>query len=204
MFAYLLPGILIGLSAGSTPGPLLTLVISQTIRHGFKEGVKVAIAPFLTDIPIIIIALIALSLVKKIDIFLGIIALLGAGYIVYLAYECFTVKGFEIETKEIRPQSIKKGLLTNVLNPSPYIFYFTVGGAFILKSFNTNMLYGLLFIISFLSTMVLTKIVFAYIVERSRNFFKSTVYKVVNWILGLLLFVYAVTFVQEGLHYLFP
>ncbi len=71
MFEYLLPGIFIGLSAGFSPGPLMTVVISQTLHHGIKEGLKVAIAPLLTDLPIIAIIIFSLSLFLNIDLFLG-------------------------------------------------------------------------------------------------------------------------------------
>lgn len=203
MLDYLLPGVLIGLSSGIAPGPLMTLVVSQTLRYGFREGAKVAIAPFLTDIPIIVVIMVTLSLFKNIDLFLGIIAFLGASYLLFLAYESFKIKGFEIDSQDVKPQSIRKGFLTNLLNPSPYLFYFTVGGAFILKSFNTNAFYSLLFIGGFLSSMVVTKILLAYIVGRSRNFFKSKAYKVLNWVLGLLLVFYAIKFIQEGFDFIF-
>jgi len=42
--AYLLPGLALGLSAGISPGPLLTLVMTQTLKHGKGEGVKVSLA----------------------------------------------------------------------------------------------------------------------------------------------------------------
>ncbi|MDY6953588.1 MAG: LysE family translocator, partial [Thermodesulfobacteriota bacterium] len=48
-------GIVLGLSAGFAPGPLLALVISQTLRHNAVEGLKVALAPLVTDLPIILI-----------------------------------------------------------------------------------------------------------------------------------------------------
>lgn len=204
MLDYIIPGILIGLSSGIVPGPLMTLVISQTLRHGFKEGAKVAVAPFLTDIPIIVVIIFTLSIFKNIDLFLGIIALLGACFLLYLAYESFTIKGFDVDTKDIRPQSIRKGVVTNLLNSSPYLFYFTVGGVFILKSFNTSILFGVLFILSFLSAMVITKISLSYVVERSRGFFKSSLYLWANRVLGLLLIFYAIKFIQEGFHYFFP
>ena len=57
MTASLLTGVIFGLSAGFAPGPLLTLVITQTLKHNIKEGVKVALAPLLTDLPIILAAL---------------------------------------------------------------------------------------------------------------------------------------------------
>ena len=39
----LLFGIVFGLAAGLSPGPLITLVVSETLKNGKKEGIKVAI-----------------------------------------------------------------------------------------------------------------------------------------------------------------
>ena len=49
-------GLVYGLSAGFSPGPLMALVISQTLKHGIREGAKVAVAPLITDLPIILLA----------------------------------------------------------------------------------------------------------------------------------------------------
>lgn len=54
MIGFLLSGILLGLSGGLAPGPLLTLVASETLRHGARAGVRVALAPLLTDLPIVL------------------------------------------------------------------------------------------------------------------------------------------------------
>ena len=49
----LLAGLSLGLGAGLAPGPLLALVVTSTLERGFGAGVRVAIAPLLTDAPII-------------------------------------------------------------------------------------------------------------------------------------------------------
>ena len=59
--AFLVSGVVFGASAGLSPGPLLTLVIRETLRHGTKEGLKVAAAPLLTDAPIIALSLLVLA-----------------------------------------------------------------------------------------------------------------------------------------------
>jgi threonine/homoserine/homoserine lactone efflux protein len=57
MIEFLSAGTLLGLAAGFAPGPLLVLVISETLRHNIKAGIKVSIAPLITDVPIILISL---------------------------------------------------------------------------------------------------------------------------------------------------
>ena len=44
----------LGLAAGVSPGPLLALVVSATLERGFGAGLRVASAPLVTDLPIIL------------------------------------------------------------------------------------------------------------------------------------------------------
>ena len=57
VLGFVVPGIVLGLAAGLAPGPLLVLVVAHSVRHGTREGVKVAIAPLITDLPIIGLAI---------------------------------------------------------------------------------------------------------------------------------------------------
>jgi len=56
MISFFMTGTLLGLSAGIAPGPLLTLVISETLQKDIKAGIRVALAPMFTDVPIIVIS----------------------------------------------------------------------------------------------------------------------------------------------------
>ena len=61
MIGLISAGLVYGLSAGFSPGPLMALVISQTLKHGIREGAKVAMAPLITDLPIILVSLLVLT-----------------------------------------------------------------------------------------------------------------------------------------------
>ena len=54
---YALLGFSLGLSAGLAPGPLLALVIQRSLHGGLTSGLRVALAPLITDLPIVILAL---------------------------------------------------------------------------------------------------------------------------------------------------
>ena len=45
--------LVLGLAAGFAPGPLLVLVISETLQHSTRAGIKVAFAPVITDLAIV-------------------------------------------------------------------------------------------------------------------------------------------------------
>lgn len=98
IFTFLISGVVFGLSAGISPGPLLTLAISETLKFGKKEGVKIAIAPLITDIPIILLTVFILASLSKIGIFLGFISLIGGLFLFRVAYENFEELYHKIST----------------------------------------------------------------------------------------------------------
>ena len=85
MLEFLSAGTLLGLAAGFAPGPLLVLVVSETLRHGIKAGLKVSIAPLITDVPIIFISLIVLNRLAQFKSILGCISIFGG----FLCSFCF-------------------------------------------------------------------------------------------------------------------
>ena len=199
MFDFLTAGTLLGLAAGFTPGPLLVLVISETLRHNIKAGIKVAIAPLITDIPIILISLLVLNRLANFKFILGLISIFGGLFILYLGYECLKTTGVELDIASHSADSLKKGVITNALNPHPYIFYITVGAPTIFKSLNQNIFSTASFVGSFLFFLVGSKVLLAMVVERSRSFLQGSVYIWVLRILGILLLFFSVVLFKDGL-----
>ena len=58
---YLLQGIGFGFAAASQPGPFQTYLISQSISRGWRRTLPSALAPLLSDGPIIALCLLVLS-----------------------------------------------------------------------------------------------------------------------------------------------
>ena len=199
--AYLLPGLAFGLSAGISPGPLLTLVMTQTLKHGVREGVKVSLAPLLTDLPIIIVAIFILDRLTSLDPVLGAISLFGAGYLLYLGYESLIFKGDMPSGQAEAPHSIRKGIVANFLNPSPYMFWFSIGGPLMLKAFDLGLIAAVLFIVPFYCLLVGAKCMVAIIAGRSRHFLRSRYYIYTVRGLGLVLCLFGLLFVKDALVY---
>lgn len=198
MLEFLSAGILLGLAAGFAPGPLLVLVISETLRHDIKAGLKVSIAPLVTDIPIILISLLLLNRLAEFKSILGCISIFGGLFILYLGYESLKTRGVELNLSSVKTSSFKKGVITNALNPHPYIFYMTVGTPIIYRSINQNILATVSFVGSFLLLLVGSKVVLAMLVERSRAFLKGRVYIRAMRILGALLFIFSMVLFRDG------
>lgn len=196
----MIAGIGLGLYAGLSPGPLLILVISQTLQHGYREGVKVALAPVVTDIPIILLSVTFLSIISDFNYVIGFISILGGIYLGYLAYESFVTKGLKMKIGVDEPKSLKKGVTVNLLNPGPYIFWITVGGPILINTYNESILSPFLFIIGFYIILIGSKITLAYITGKSRDFLTGKIYLYTMRILGVVLSVFALYLLYEGLH----
>lgn len=89
MMMALATGVLLGLSCGLAPGPLLALVLVQTLRHGAREGSKIALTPLATDSPIIVVALVVAAKLAEVRPLLGIVSIAGGAFVLYLAWENF-------------------------------------------------------------------------------------------------------------------
>ncbi|MBU2620847.1 MAG: LysE family transporter [Proteobacteria bacterium] len=199
MIHYLTIGTVLGLSAGFAPGPLLTLVISETLQHDIKSGIKVSLAPIITDLPIIILTLFILSKLSNFHNILGLISLTGGLFILFMGYKSLRTKGVKINLDGIKPKSLIKGVLANALSPHPYLFWFTVGAPIMTKAMLQNISAPLAFIISFYTFLVGSKIVLAILIGKSKSLLSGKMYIFTMRFLGLVLCVLAIVLFRDGL-----
>lgn len=199
MADFITIGIILGLSAGFAPGPLLTLVISETLQHDIRAGVKVALSPIFTDLPIIILTLFALTQLSDFQYIHGIISLIGGCVILFMGYESINPKMLESDITETKPKSLAKGILVNALSPHPYLFWLSVGGPIMSRAMNLNITAPFAFIGSFYILLVGSKILLAVLVGRSKSFLNGTLYKNTMRLLGFALCILALLLFRDGL-----
>ena len=188
----------LGLSAGFSPGPLFALVLSQTLRHGVKEGIKVAAAPLLTDLPIIMASTFLLSRLYEYKGLLGALSIAGAAILAHMAFGTFRAKLREEPAVEAAQRSLMKGALVNLFSPHPYLFWITVGSPMILKGWKTSPAASVLFVAVFSSCLVAAKVVLAVLAGRSSRLLKGRRYIYAMRILGSLLFLFAAFLLRDG------
>ena len=201
-FKYLTMGALLGLTSGISPGPLLTLVLTETLKHNKAAGIKIAISPLFTDLPIVLVSLFVFSKLSQFNTVLGLISIVGAAFLVYLGRETIKAKQLNIEPPSSGSESLKKGIITNILSPHPYLFWLTVGSPLAVKAFDLSWLAVILFFVSFYGLLITSKIGVALIVARSKSFLKDQSYIWIMRILGVALFIFAIIFLYDGLNYL--
>jgi threonine/homoserine/homoserine lactone efflux protein len=201
-FELLLSGLFMGLAAGISPGPLLALVIGETIRHDRRMGIRVAIAPLMTDVPIVLLSVFLLSRVAGYRNVLGAISLAGAAFLGYLAWESLTSRGLEAGNPAPQPRSFRKGLVTNVLSPHPYLFWLTVGAPVVIRAGESSLTAALLYILGFYLLLVGSKVAVAFVVDRTKAWIQGRAYLWFVRALGAVLAVFAILFLRDGLRLL--
>lgn len=200
MLYYFATGALLGLGAGLSPGPLLALVISESLRRGSAAGIRVALAPLLSDLPIIALVLLGLGRIADHGLLPGLLALLGGGLVIWMGIGELRSAGAGAVAAEDRPEAhpLRRGILVNVLSPYPYLFWLGVGGPMIFKAWGQSPVAALAFLGSFYLLLVGSKVLLASAVGRL-TFVSSRGYQITLRTLALLLCLFGLSLVYEGL-----
>lgn len=202
MIHYLVSGLVLGLSAGLAPGPLLTLVISETLSCGLGAGLRVALAPLVTDLPIVLASLFLLSKLADFNMVLGGISLAGSAVILKMGVENFRVGELEVRTEPARSRSLMKGVLVNFLSPHPYIFWLSVGGPLTTRAWTETPWAALGFILFFYIMLIGSKVGLALLAAKSERFIRGRAYLFTMKALGSLLCLLALVLAWDGLRLL--
>jgi threonine/homoserine/homoserine lactone efflux protein len=192
---FLISGLALGLAAGISPGPLFALVISESLLYGRKEGIRVALAPLVTDAPIILITYFIMQQLRTLDLVIGVISVAGALFLFYLGYINLRITELNIVFDEQKNNSLKKAILTNLLSPHPYIFWLTVGGSFLGKG---KLATGSLFVAGFYLMLVGSKIILALLSAGAKDYLKSEGFLVVVRLTGVVMIVFGVFLLNNG------
>jgi threonine/homoserine/homoserine lactone efflux protein len=123
---------------------------------GWKRGAIVAIAPLISDIPLIIVILVLLNQIPNFA--LRAISLIGGVYVIYLAWKLFQAWKSppfnQLEAKVNFPQNLMRAVLVNYSSPGPYMFWTLVNGPLLLSALRTSIFHGIVFLISFYSLFI--------------------------------------------------
>jgi len=158
VLSYLIFGITYAFAAAVQPGPLLTYIISQTLKKGWRSTLPAAFAPVISDIPILIIILFLLSTMPESFIF--ILRIGGGLFLLYLGFRAFkSWQEFDADQtilNESGQQTLFNAVFVNLLNPAPYLGWSLILGPIFLEGWKLAPINGITMIIGFYLTMILT------------------------------------------------
>ena len=181
---------------------MLILIISETLRHGIRAGAKVACMPLLTDIPVVLISGFLFAQISNINILLGAISLIGSVFLLYLGTKSIRPTNSEITDFTPRPLLLKELMIANLVNPNPYLFWFTVGAPLMVRSFQLTWGSGITFLFSFYLGLCGVKLLLAIAAGKSRNFLHGILYRRIMQFLGFALIGFSIILFRDGLIFL--
>lgn len=152
MLAFILRGLLLGLPAAAQPGPFQAYLLSQTMKNGWRRTLPAALAPLLSDGPII--SLVVLILTQLPAWFLRTVQIAGGAFILYLAWRAWkTFRDGNFTTPregdDLVRQSLGEAAVMNLLNPNPYVFWGLAAGPILVQAWRDAPALGLSFLIGF-------------------------------------------------------
>tara|TARA_A100001037_G_scaffold193287_1_gene172946 strand:- start:165 stop:815 length:651 start_codon:yes stop_codon:yes gene_type:complete len=171
VWALVSAALLMGLGEGLKPGPLNTLVISETLQHNWKAGMKVSLSPLITDAPIITISAFLWSQATSLSGVESALYLAGAAFLTWLGIDGLRSASpdySDIEKTDAE-HSLRRGIITNLLNPNPWMFWTLAGAPFMVAAWNQSAWMPFAFVIPFLTVLIGVKILIAVTFDRSKQ-----------------------------------
>lgn len=151
----LLLGVALGLFAGMVPGPFLALVATTALQNGLSAGIKVALIPLVTEIPVLLASILVLTQLSR--SVLRWIGLAGGLLVLYIAWRVYR-DARDASLSDRRVESLRghylRVALVGVLAPAPWAFWFLIAGPLLLNRWHVSPWHGLAFVCAFFGCFV--------------------------------------------------
>ena len=156
MIAYVVQGIGLGFVGAAQPGPFQTYIISRTLQSGWKRTMVAALAPLVSDGPIIALVLLVLTrLPPSLHRALHVASALFLGYLAWDALRKWRgTRDSTVPTGESGRTTLLKAVVMNFLSPGPYVFWSLVAGPTFLSGWREAPAFGLGFLAGFYGALV--------------------------------------------------
>jgi threonine/homoserine/homoserine lactone efflux protein len=158
LLIYLLQGMTLGFSGAVSPGPFQAYLINQSLRLGWRRALPAALAPLITDGPIITLVLLVLTSLPP--LFLRGLQIAGGFFVLYLGWKSFQAyRNFQPLSADIpgaERQNVLQAALMNFLSPGPYIFWSILAGPILIRGWAETPGFGLTFLAGFYTAMIST------------------------------------------------
>jgi threonine/homoserine/homoserine lactone efflux protein len=200
MWLYIIQGIGYGFAAAAQPGPFQTYIISQSLAKGWRRTMLAALAPLVSDPPIVTLCLLVLSQVPI--WFQRFLYIAGGLFILYLAYGTYKAwKNFDVNlsvSESETRQSLWQAAMMNALSPGPYIFWSLVTGPILMRGWRETPIHGIGFMAGFYVTMI-SSLALIIIVFGTARELGPKVNRVLLGISGIALFIFGLYQILLGI-----
>jgi threonine/homoserine/homoserine lactone efflux protein len=169
----LLLGLSIGLAAGISPGPLLVLVITSTLRSGWRAGTLAACAPLVSDLLVVTLTLLVLDHLPHQA--LGVLGVVGGvlvgltGVRTILESRSATLTPDQASGPSSSIRALRQAAIVNIVSPHPWIAWATALGPLVISTWRDGAAGGVALVAGFYLMLVGTKVAVAFLVAGGRR-----------------------------------
>ncbi len=156
IFSLFTQGATLGFSAAASPGPFQAFLFAQASRHGVRRTLPLALAPLVSDVPIVAVILLALTRVP--EGFLRVLEVAGGAFLLWLAWGSWRTLGETGGGAGSREAgaggSFTRAVVVNAAGPGPWIFWSTVCGPILAEAWRAGPWRALAFLFGFYGVLV--------------------------------------------------
>lgn len=194
----------VGLSGAMVPGPMLTVTITDSIKKGFRAGPLVVLGHVIAETTLIILLILGLGWIIGSDLVTMLIGGIGGIMLIYIGYTIakspvpseIPGDGEPVEKRG----SILSGIMTSVTNPYFYLWWATVGWAFMLKGIELAGIIGVLsFLIGHWGADLTWYSLVSFFTGKGRHVLPGKRYRLIMIICGAFLIILGVYFIYSTL-----
>jgi threonine/homoserine/homoserine lactone efflux protein len=212
VYQIFIGSMIVAFSGALVPGPMLTLVISSVAEKGFWTSFFIVVGHSLLEL--IVVIGFFLGILKFLDnpLIAKIIGLLGGVFLLYIGINIIVSifkKKFTIDFKSVLKQRtitgkstgtvILKGVLISLMNPYWFIWWISIGAAFLLKSVEFNIMGISSFYIGHISADFIWYLFIGFLVNTGRRFFNQKIYNGILIACSIFLFYLGIRFIIEAI-----
>jgi len=211
LYQIFIGSMIVAFSGATAPGPMLTLVVVSVTEKGFWTSFFIVLGHCMFELAVVISFVFGILkylenpiLLKAIGLFGGIFLLYLGGNILYSIFKKKTRVDFRSAVKKnsMNRKSIfavtLKGITISLVNPYWYIWWISIGAAFLIKSVQFNAAGITSFFIGHISADFIWYLFIGFLVSSSRKFFNQKVYNGILIFCSLFLFYLGIKFIIDA------
>lgn len=199
----------VGLSGALVPGPMLTVTISDSVKKGPIAGPQVVLGHIMTESAMMVAILAGLGWIIGSQTAALIIGIIGGAVLIYMGYN-LSISSNELHNTHknvnnskksgIQHGSVLNGIITSLSNPYFFIWWASVGCAFMYKGLELAGIVGLLgFIIGHWSADLSWYSIISFFSSHGTKLMNDRTYKVVMRACGIFLILLGIYFLLSVL-----
>jgi threonine/homoserine/homoserine lactone efflux protein len=194
---------LVGLSGALMPGPVLVVTVSHAARRGFIVGPLIVLGHAILELAVVVGVGLGLGDLLVREAVTGALGLAGGGVLIWMGWGMLSGRGGgEEEGKEFTHSQgrspVVAGILTSVSNPYWFLWWATVGMAYISVSLKR----GVAGVSAFYSGHILSDLLWysfiAGLIAVGRRFVAGRIYRAFFLFCGAFLVLFGIYFIYRG------